>query len=162
MSDSKKKKDKKSLLPPEQEQNLRRLEDEADEALRRMRRVKSELDAALSSADEAIAEARRARQAKHGHTVPAEPAPGSIIKYSVQFDKEGTVFQYVAYRAPNGGLWYRTGHTTGWRWDEIVRHMMLDVTAQRLGIEFFLLTGSGRWVSERKEDLVEAARTYQV
>lgn len=90
-------------------------------------------------------------------TTPEEPPVGSVIKFRVQYPRsENTVYEYLAMRAQNEH-WYRTGHTDGMTWDQMVDLMLRDVTAKRLGIGFFLFNekGKGRWVGRNPEGGVE-------
>lgn len=76
-----------------------------------------------------------------------EPKVGSVIRFDVQFDEGGTVYQYVAYRYDTE-RWVlgRTAHPL--TWSEIVSLIMLDVDvkAGRRKASFRLATD---WVKVR-------------
>ena len=80
---------------------------------------------------------------------PDQPKRNSIIKFTVQFSTNATVYTYVAYRAPTGD-WYRTGDKTVYSWETLLDFMYRDITAKRLGVGFYLFSGKGgRWIGRQ-------------
>lgn len=82
---------------------------------------------------------------------PDEPKKNSIIKFRVQFNPDGIVYSYVAYRAPNG-QWYRTGNAEVYTWESLLDFMYRDVTSKRLGVGYYLFSSrGGKWVGRVQE-----------
>lgn len=55
---------------------------------------------------------------------PEEPPPGSVIRFNMQFNGYGTVYDYAALHAGDG-KWYTTGPRSpkGYTWDELLDWM---------------------------------------
>ena len=111
-------------------QNLRNVE-------RRAELIQSDLDAALARVEGTANE-------------PDQPKKNSIVKFQVQFQKDGTTYTYVAYRAPTGE-WYRTGDKDSYTWEQVLDFMYRDITTKRLGVRFYLYEGRvGKWVGRKQ------------
>lgn len=93
--------------------------------------VHDRLERALRKRDELIAR-------------KGEPPRNCVIKFHVQYDQDGKVYPYVAYRAMTGA-WYVTGKAKPMNWEELVRFMRLDITTKRADGEIrFFLYGAGK------------------
>lgn len=86
--------------------------------------------------------------------LPSEPEEDSVIKFRVQFDRDGIVYTFIAYRTRrnSSAQWYTTGSNTKHKgphsWDDLLNLMQEDqgVKSGATSVEFFLFDASGKWV----------------
>lgn len=83
--------------------------------------------------------------------LPKEPKRGTVIKFHLQYDPHGIVYDVVAFRSNRqGASWHTTltrrpgPHT----WEDLLEIMMSDysVKTEARTLEFFEFTGKGTWV----------------
>lgn len=73
--------------------------------------------------------------------LPAEPGPGAVISFTVQFAPDGIVYTFVGSHLSGQG-WALSGTPKFLRWDQVVTRMRNDY-AVKLGhkpLEFFVAT----------------------
>lgn len=86
--------------------------------------------------------------------LPSEPGEGSVIKFRVQFDVDGIVYEFIAFRTRRNSAaqWYTTGtkavHKGPHSWDDLLNLMHEDqgIRSGATKVEFFLFDESGKWV----------------
>lgn len=86
--------------------------------------------------------------------LPSEPGEGSVIKFRVQFDVDGIVYEFIAFRTRRNSAaqWYTTGtkavHKGPHSWDDLLNLMHEDqgIRSGATKLEFFLFDESGKWV----------------